>query len=782
MLMPWNAAATGTPSAPDTSILPTGAAPKALVENHFPSRMHHFIFTNWTVVPTDRIAAVLETTPENVARVAQSMGLPASLKIPPEMATRGYITILRRNWHLLPYDQLLTLLGMTPQQLAFSLREDDFLYIKLGSLKPQCDFLHWNEPTPEQNVISEKIAARIAEEFDESLAHPDSSEPRFAFLESLRHITRTSAEIEAKIASRPTDIGSPRFLYSYVATFGDPLIDAESLENLCPDGYLEQLALVGVDGIWLHVVLRQLAPGGEFADVPEFGEGHETRIAALRKLVEKTNRYGIRLYLYMNEPRAMPVEFYEKHPEICGVQEGGFCAMCTSDPEGKTLRWLEDSLAYLFAEVPGLGGIFTITGSENLTFCASHGQWKKCSQCEASSDDDLIIHVNTAMARGVHRSAPDAAVIVWDWGWKNHGLSPSIIERLPADVQFMSVSEWALPIERGGVISTIGEYSLSAVGPGPRALAQWETAGRHGLPTVAKVQLNCTWELAAVPYLPVVDLVAEHCHRLGSSGVTGMMIGWSLGGYPSPNLETAYQFALTPSATEAEVLNRVAESRFGSDAARMARKAWSRMSEAYHEYPYGAGLYTAPTQMGPANRFYQKPTGYTATMVGIPYDDIRSWCGQYPPETSVSQFEKVASGWNEGISLLRDAVATTDAAHRQMAESELRFAEVAGIHFASVARQIRFVLLRDALVESCYPVDRKLTDVQLAVMPENVVRMRQELRKIIEEEMEDTKRLYIISSVDSRIGFEASNHYFYIPQDLVEKIISCHSILEMCNE
>ena len=59
------------------------------------------------------------------------MGLPPSGRIPSEMRQRGYITIVRRNWHLLPYDQLLTLLDRSPEELAFSLREDDFLYLQL---------------------------------------------------------------------------------------------------------------------------------------------------------------------------------------------------------------------------------------------------------------------------------------------------------------------------------------------------------------------------------------------------------------------------------------------------------------------------------------------------------------------------------------------------------------------------------------------------------------------------------------------------------------------------
>src|SRR5437763_46494 len=82
----------------------------------------------------------------------------------------------------------------------------------------------------------------------------------------------------------------------------------------------------------------------------------------------------------------------------------------------------------------------------------------------------------------------------------------------------------------GGVKTLVGEYSSSAVGPGPRAIREWGLAKAAGLGRVAKVQVNNSWELSAVPYLPVMDLVAEHCERLASAGIDGMMLSWSLGG------------------------------------------------------------------------------------------------------------------------------------------------------------------------------------------------------------------------------------------------------------
>ena len=64
-------------------------------------------------------------------------------------------------------------------------------------------------------------------------------------------------------------------------------------------------------------------------------------------------------------------------------------------------------------------------------------------------------------------------VIVWDWGWPDDGgWTEQIIQALPENVYLMSVSEWSLPIERGGVKSSVGEYSLpSAVKAGGASTA-----------------------------------------------------------------------------------------------------------------------------------------------------------------------------------------------------------------------------------------------------------------------------------------------------------------------
>jgi len=714
---------------------------------HFPDALHAVVWRNWQLVEPERLAAVLGTTADKVAEVATSMGLPREVRVPREMRERGYITLVRRNWHLLPYEQLTQLLDITPEELAFRLREDDFLYTKLGTLKPRCERVEYREPDAAARQRAAEIKRLVQRQFGDRLNQP--AEPRFGFVTALSQVEDSKP---ANSDRNPND--RLRFVYSYFAMFGDPLADPKL--DPFPDGLLARLSAQGVNGIWLHIVLRQLAPGGP--DFPEFGDGHEARLANLRQLVQRAKRFGIDVYLYVNEPRAMPKAFFENRPEMAGVQEGEYVAMCTSDPRVK--RWVGDSLAYVFREVPDLGGVFTITASKNLTNCASHGQHRRCPHCAQRTEAEILAEINTVISDGVHRAAPAAKVIAWDWGWNGHGDARNTIALLPNSVWLMSVSEWSLPIERGGIKSAVGEYSISSVGPGPRATLHWNYAKQRGLKTVAKVQLNNTWELSAVPYLPVLDLVAEHCNRLAKADVDGMMLSWSLGGYPSLNLELAQQFGARPVPDISTALQAIAEHHFGPRAAPHVRRAWTKFSRAFREYPYcGAVLYNAPQQLGPANLLYGQPTGYSATMVGIPYDDLNSWRGLYSPQVFTEQFQKVADGWATGLVDLEATQSLVPADLRTAAAADLRIAQAAQIHFASVANQARFIMARDALAA--------------AQNDATTERLCHELIAILNREFELARRMFELASADSRLGYEASNQYFYVPLDLVEKVVNC---------
>ena len=55
---------------------------------------------------------------------------------------------------------------------------------------------------------------------------------------------------------------------------------------------------------------------------------------------------------------------------------------------------------------------------------------------------------------------------------------------------------------------------------------------------------------------------------------------------------------------------------------------------------------------------------------------------------------------------------------------------------------------------------------------------RSALIRAVEDEIVVAKELFVLARQDSRIGFEASNHYYYVPQDLVEKVVNCQDVLD----
>jgi hypothetical protein len=748
--LPALANAGGTKSLLSAADLPMGNAPKPVACPHFPDRLHAFVWRNWPLVTPERMAKVVSAKKSDIVRMGRAMGLGDPPPITHDQQIRSNITVIKRNWHLLPYGQLLDLLDWTPDRLAFTLREDDFLFIKLGSLKPKCEPLHYVPPDEKTLRREREIARLVREEFPDGVTRSDA-EPLFKFVSDL------SLAPSAPIEQRPASSDSLRLIYSYFALYGDLLL--EKTADPFPDGYLERLAQVGINGVWMQTVLYKLAP---FPWEPERSAHYKDRLNKLQSLVARAQKHGVKVYLYLNEPRAMPLSFFESRPQLKGVVEGDHAALCTSAPEIQ--NYLVEAVSTICCAVPDLGGFFSITGSENLTNCWCHYNGSKCPRCGKRAPADVIAEVNRLFLDGIHKAGSDAQLLVWDWGWQD-AWAGDVIRQLPKETSLMSVSEWSLPIERGGVKSTVGEYSISAIGPGPRAQRHWKLARERGIKTIAKIQAGNTWELSPVPYIPAVENVARHVANLRGANIDGLMLSWTLGGCPSPNLEVVAETLKSGSATGA--MWQVAERRFGPALGPLVVTAWHGFSTAFQEFPYdGSVLYNAPQQVGPSNLLWSEPTGYAATMVGFPYDALDYWRAIYPPEIFIQQFDRVADGFDRALAGLKTAGARVNStsAQRRAFEEECNVAEACAIHFRTCANQARFVLARRA--------------VAAAKKAEDVAPQLEMLERMLKDEIELARRLHWIQSGDSRIGFEASNQYNYVPVDLAEKVLNCRDLLE----
>ncbi len=132
-------------------------------------------------------------------------------------------------------------------------------------------------------------------------------------------------------------------------------------------------------------------------------------------------------------------------------------------------------------------------------------------------------------------------------------------------------------------------------------------------------------------------------------------------------------------------------------------------------------------------------------------------------EVLAGQFEKIATGWDEGLSLLHAAAGRRCPPAASLRE-DAGLAEAAGLHFRSTASQIRFILARNALLSGSLKGNERQAQID-------------GIRQAATTEIQTAKRLFTLVCRDSRIGFEASNHYYYLPLDLVEKVINCDYVL-----
>ncbi len=705
----------------DSCFLPNGKA--AAPYPHFPDPAFAVIWRNWGLVPPARIATALSSTESTVCRWAQRMGLPPHPEVSPLWEQRGFLTVIRNNWNLCEYDQIMALTNMTDAQLEFTLREDDFMWDKMGSLKPEVarPALKDDYPAAVQSRLDE-IAALV-----QRVSAP--ADNAFAFLAPYRRAPQGTVTLPQQ--------DHLRLMFSYFALYGDTL--AGDAQESYPEALLAQYAANGVNAIWLQALLRQLAPN-PWEDREEDARLRPQRLESLRRLVARAAKYGIGVYLYINEPRPEPESFFDKFPHLRGAKWYAFRCLCTSLPEVQ--QYLEDSMEYLFREVPGLAGYFDISYSENFTNCTCRGEEFRatCPRCKDVPDKELVAAVNNAMARGAHRANPHARAICHTWKWEPEWDTEAIAMHTE-DQYFLSVSEEHLPFVRGGVETYVLDYSMSVVGPGEKALRRWQAAQKTGHKGMAKVQINNSWEMSAMPFVPIFGLIGEHLSNIKHAGVNDVMLTWTMGGSPSPITQFACEF-LDSSEELGPALTAFLKKEYGPSAAVVAA-ADEQFCKAFREYPFHiTTIYNGPHTFGPMAPFFAEPTGCASTMIGFPYDDLDGYRAVYPREVLEEQFRLLSVCWKQGLDTLA-AHTDTGAAYTELC----RMAKATYCHIASAYHHIRFIRCRD---------NGDTTGMKATIAAEQAV----------------VSDLMQLRAEDSRIGFEASNQYYYSMQDLVEKQIN----------
>jgi hypothetical protein len=113
-------------------------------------------------------------------------------------------------------------------------------------------------------------------------------------------------------------------------------------------------------------------------------------------------------------------------------------------------------------------------------------------------------------------------------------------------------------------------------------------------------------------------------------------------------------------------------------------------------------------------------------------------------------FQRLTADWKTAFEILQQAGSAVPDRLRGNYSEMLRYVNVCYLHFQSSLNQIRFI------IDRC-EIQHNLADILMIL--NNEIKMAVELCRC--------------QCDDSKIGFEASNHYLYTPNQLMEKVINC---------
>lgn len=692
-----------------------------------PTAWQRAIYRNYGTVKTERLATALIMTAAEVEEHAEKLGL-KGLRYDEGRSDKGFVTVFRKNWDLLSDGQIRTLLGWTEERYRTTLVEYDFLDIKLGE-KPAV-----TPPVYAPLTETEEEATARVRALTEKAVVPPTAKP-FDFFKD--------APEPVFLAPKRYAIAD-RYTAGYCASYSGVLLD-DDLKDY-DEAYLARLASTGVNGIWLQEALRNLAA---FPFDESYSPDYKIRVRNLRKLTERCEKYGIGVYLYLNEPRSLPSAFFEKYPKLRGQKTGErdeYC-LCTSTKEVQD--YLYGAVRSVAENVPKLKGLMTITMSENPTHCYSK-KWQgedvkkpvtECPRCRNREPEELTAELNNIFCRALKDGNGYTRLIanLWSWAdfmfWTDERVLRGV-DLLDQDVDVLCVSEFSKEFELGGVKSRVIDYSISKVGPSEITKKTLARAQERGHRLWAKIQANNSWECSSVPYLPTFDLMLEHIRNLKALGVSGLMMGWSLGGWPGGALP------LCVSACGEEDVDENAwyQATYG-DQADTVRKAEGIFSEAFREFPFSIdGLYLGGQNLGCGNFWSLEKDERISTMVCYTFDDYATYTAPYGVDVYLAQYAKMNEKWQEGLTLLDGA--TGNGAYEEF----VRSAKAAYIHFESARLLTSF--------------SRDKADVE---------NNREKLLSYVRSEFALTEELYRLIGLDPKIGFEMTNHYYYDENVLLEK-------------
>lgn len=569
-----------------------------------------------------------------------------------------------------------------------------------------------------------------------------------------------------------------RTLYGYDIVL-PPYNEEEGLPVYYADHVLLGLARSGCNGIWLRGILRLYSATSLY---PAGAAYAERALPRIRELCRRAGFYGIRVYIYLNEPMGFADDdpFWQQHPDLRGSPTAldNLRCLCTSQPE--VLEFCHEGMRDLFSRVPELAGAILITASEFPTHCWSHtpavtpqdkahlvAEGRLCPRCAQRDPRQVVAEVITHLDQGMKEGNPEAQLLAWNWAWRLWEPSPhaTILAGLPRDVIVLGDWERDVPARSLDREYINREYSLKLIGPsdGFRGIVHYQSA--RGVPTYAKLQLGTTHENPTVPYLPVLPAIGHKYRRLHELGVAGIMSCWNFGNMPSIALEAANAFSWAPQEDTVEaVLARVAARYVGRAAAPTLVQAWQLMHESMERaYPGTIPfLYQSPLSRGPAFPWtlarLDRP--FPPSWLAVPdahADDMVHWLDIFGAEGVVRSMQSLDEDWSRAVCLLEQALPLTHGSGKRELRREIGVASACIIQFRTTANTVEFLIARRSYLAASEAQERD--------------RWRECLVEVAQRERDNAAAALPLVDADPRLGFHGEAYGYLYNRPLIERKI-----------
>ena len=543
-----------------------------------------------------------------------------------------------------------------------------------------------------------------------------------------------------------------------------------------PEAYLDKLAHEGINGLWLTVYFADL-PSSLF---PGHGKDAARRLAKLALTARRCARYGIRIYVFLSEPKLfgnnphnLPPEEGALHPGIVGTQGPTIGTFCTSSEAGR--RYLRESIGALFSAVPALGGVINIMTGEDNGSCAgihlSEGRWTRgeCPLCSRRSDAEIFRDEALLYTNEMRRYTPDAVYIGWFYLPAQRDGGALCQRMLEVAKSWPEEATLMLNFESGGASQQLGrqrivfDYSLAYVGPSS-LFADCSSLVRHA---GAKLQVGCSHEDASVPFIPVPENLYDKYSFMEAKNVDAAMQCWYFGNYPGLMNRAAGALSFQPFPKDSMAfLEELARPFWRRDAATVAQ-AWHLFSQAYRNFPsnlcfewYGPLHHSIcwPLHLFPVDQGIS-PSWLLEQFPRISGDRIGEIIGYHHTlDEALELCRRMRDLWQQGLELLSPLKATYANDGDRLAD--IRLAEAVGLQMKSTANVLEFYKLREEM---------------LYLRKDNLPAMAD----VVRDEMACTRRMLELCRQDSRLGYHSeAEGYLFFPARLEARLGLLEELLQ----